>query len=353
MESMSAYKTALVEPDASLTPCIDSLMQRSITFTHAYSAGIHTYNGIYSTLYGQPALLARNIMKNTPMPHVYGLPQALSEAGYSTTYFMTHDEDYDNMRGFLFQNGFDRIVGQHSYPSREVVGTWGVPDHVMFDHVIEHCDSSTKSGQPFFVCAMTCSEHTPYIYPEGIDLQPKSNDIKKKMTEYADWAIGRFIHMAATKPWFNNTLFIFVADHGSTTDVTYDMSLSYNHVPLLFYAPGRLEPHNIDRLALQLDIPSTVLGLLALNPRYNDLGIDLMRKTRPYAYFCADDKIGVLDNEFFWIYRTKQNNAGLYKYKEKTTEDIAHEYPERCDAMRRHAFGMIQTSQEMIKTYQH
>ncbi|MGX8713552.1 MAG: LTA synthase family protein [bacterium] len=347
MESMSADKTSLLDPATSLAPCLDSLMQRSITFTEAWSAGIHTHNGIYSTLYSHPAILSRNLMKSTPVAHVCGLPQALSAAGYSTTYFMAHDEDFDGMRGFLYQNGFDRVVGQHSYPASEVIGTWGIPDHVLFDHVIEHCDSVSKNA-PFFVCVMTCSDHGPYLLPEGIDFKPRYNDMPKDVAAYADWSIGRFIRMAQTKPWFDNTLFVFVADHGAAYNPVYDLVLAYNHVPLLFFSPKYIKPKMVDRLAQQIDVAPTLLRLLDIDFEGSMLGVDLMNHYRPYAFFSADDKIGVVDGEWFYLYRVKQDRGSLYRYREKATEDLIGQQPDRAAAMRRYAFGMIQGSQRML-----
>lgn len=347
MESMSAEKTCLSSSGKSLTRHLDSLMRQSMTFTEAWSAGIHTHNGIYSSLYGHPALLARQMIKNTPIPRMHGLPHVLKEAGYRTTFFMTHNEDYDNMRGFLYENSFDRVVGQASYPSRESVGTWGVPDHVMFDHMLEHLDS-TAAGGPFFACAMTCSDHGPYILPEGIDLEYKTEDRKQRIVEYADWAIGHLMEEASRRPWFKNTVFVFVADHGASMDAVYDMALSYNHVPLLFYAPGRIEPHIVERLALQIDIAPTVLGMLGLDDGGCMLGTDLRTHVRPYAYFSADDKIGVVDGEMLLLYRVKQGNRSLYRYKERSTDDLAEQYPERADAMQRHGLGMTQASQRML-----
>lgn len=347
MESMSAEKTGLGCSGESLTRCLDSLMARSMTFTEAWSAGIHTHNGIYSSLYGHPALLARQMIKSTPIPRMHGLPHVLKEAGYSTCFFLTHHEDYDNMRGFLYQNGFDRVVGQSSYPSREVVGTWGVPDHVMFDHLVEHLDSTAAHG-PFFACAMTCSDHGPYIIPEGIGLKCRHTDRKQAIVEYADWAIGHFMQAASRRPWFANTLFVFVADHGARMDAVYDMALSYNHVPLLFYAPGRIEPHRVERLAQQIDIAPTVLGMLGLDDGGCMLGTDLRTHTRPCAYFSADDKIGAVDGEVLMIYRVKQKTTSLYRYKDQTTDDLAAEQPDRAAALRRHAFGLTQSSQRML-----
>ena len=347
MESMSAAKTSLWGEAESLTPHLDSLMRGALTFREAYTSGIHTHNGIYSTLYSQPAILARQTMRNTPMPYVCGLPQALGAAGYHTAFFVGYDENYDNMQGFMYQNGFDLVVGEHSYPQKESKSTWGLPDHAMFAHVIEHCDSISRRG-PFFACCMTCSDHSPYYLPDDIDFVPHHSEMTEKMTEYADWSIGQFMRVAATKPWFDNTLFVFVADHGLFLKPVYDMALSHNHAPLLFYAPRRIEPHFVDRLALQIDIAPTLLGFLGLEAPEAMLGVDLMRKTRPYAYFSADDKIGCVDGELLYIYRAKAQNASLYRYKEQSTVDLIDSLPERAEALRRYAMGMTQTSQNML-----
>lgn len=347
MESMSAAKTSLWGEAESLTPHLDSLMRGALTFREAYTSGIHTHNGIYSTLYSQPAILARQTMRNTPMPYVCGLPQALGAAGYHTAFFVGYDENYDNMQGFMYQNGFDLVVGEHSYPQKESKSTWGLPDHAMFAHVIEHCDSISRRG-PFFACCMTCSDHSPYYLPDDIDFVPHHSEMAEKMTEYADWSIGQFMRVAATKPWFDNTLFVFVADHGLFLKPVYDMALSHNHAPLLFYAPRRIEPRFVDRLALQIDIAPTLLGFLGLEAPEAMLGVDLMRKTRPYAYFSADDKIGCVDGELLYIYRAKAQNASLYRYKEQSTVDLIDSLPERAEALRRYAMGMTQTSQNML-----
>lgn len=348
MESMSRDKTGLYDAANSLTPCLDSLMRRSMTFSEAWSAGIHTHNGIYSTLYGHPAIMARQMIKNTPIPNMCGLPQRLRDAGYHTYYFMTHDELYDNMQGFLYGNGFERVIGEHSYPKNEVIGTWGVPDHVMFDHVLEHIDSIAAKG-PFLATVMTCSDHGPYIVPDGIDFKAKHDDDKlKRIVEYADWSIGRFVRMAERKVWFKNTLFVFIADHGSSLNPVYDLTLAYNHVPLLFFAPNQIEPRMVERLAMQIDVAPTILGLLGIDAGDRMLGINLLNHNRKYALFSADDRIGVVDGELFYLYRSKQDKASLYRYQERDTTDLIKQYPERAEAMRRYGFGLTQMAQEML-----
>ena len=347
MESMSAAKTGLYGTSTSLTPQLDSMMSCSWTFSEAYSAGIHTHNGIYSTLYSHPAIMARQTMKNSPIPRIYGLPHALRKAGYSTAYFMTHDEDYDNMQGFLYQNGFECVIGEHSYPKNEIKGTWGVPDHVMFEHVIEHIDSSYQHG-PIFACCMTCSDHPPFYLPDDIGLVHHRTDMGEKMVEYADWSIGHLVQLAKSRPWFDNTLFVFIADHGASLDQVYDMSLTYNHVPLLFFAPSKIVPRFDNRLALQIDVAPTILGLLGIDAPTPMLGVNLAAITRPYAFFSADDRIGAVDGEYFFLFRAKTGLSSLYRYKELSTADLIDSLPDRALELRRYAFSIIQSSQQML-----
>ena len=100
---------------------------------------------------------------------------------------------------------------------------------------------------------------------------------------------------------------------------------------------------------MQLDVAPTVLGLLGIDAGDKMLGVNLMNHRRPYAYFSADDRIGVVDGELFYLYRANQEGReSLYRYTQRDTEDLIGKYPERAAAMRRHAFGMIQTSQKML-----
>ena len=190
MESMAAHKVGHYNPDSRLTPQLDRIAAQSLCYENAYSAGIHTYNGIYSTLFSMPAVLDRHSMKQTLIPVMHGLPNVMKAKGYHTLYFTTHDEQFDNVAGFLYGNGVERIVSQKDYPAREVKSTLGVPDHVMFDRALQELDAQQ---QPFFACLLTASDHNPHIFPEGISLKPQSKDLSSQMVEYADWAIGRFL----------------------------------------------------------------------------------------------------------------------------------------------------------------
>ena len=348
MESMSANKTGFLTVGSDLTPNLDSLMRQSLTFTETYSAGIHTHNGIFSALYGMPALLRQHMLKRAVMLQMCGLPNALRSAGYSTAFFITHDSEFDNMNGFLRGNSYENIYSQKNYDASQVVGSWGVPDHVMLDKAIEVIDSM-DGKKPFFVTCLTCSDHGPYVIPEGIDFSPRHSVITESIVEYADWAIGRFMQQAAQRQWFDNTVFVFVADHGASMSGQYDMPLSYNHIPMFFYCPSHISPAVIDRVAMQIDLAPTLLGMMPVAwDSSTMLGIDLLRQRRPYAYFSADDKIGVVDGEWFYVYGVAEKDERFYHYKDNDPVDYFATEQSRALPLRQYAFSMLQTAQSMI-----
>lgn len=134
MESMSAAKMKRHGNTKNLTPFLDSLAYNSIYFDSIYTAGKHTFNGVFSTLYSFPALFRQHSMKQ--IQKYDGLSTTLLKNGYSTNYFTTHDSQFDNVEGFLRANDFQNIISQSNYPISEIKTTLGVPDDYMFRYAI-------------------------------------------------------------------------------------------------------------------------------------------------------------------------------------------------------------------------
>ena len=348
MESMASCRVTHFNPAAPPTPSLDSIAAHGLSFENAYSAGIHTYNGIYSTLFSFPAVLDHHSMKKTDIPVMCGMPHHFKAHGYYTMYFTTHDDQFDNVAGFLYANDIEYVVSQKDYPADEVKSTLGVPDHVLFGHVVEELDK-LPTDKPFFASVMTASYHNPFILPDDIGWKPRSEKMEDKMVEYADWSIGEFMRMAKERPWFENTLFVFVADHGVSGNSPYDMSLKYHHVPMLFYCPSQIPPQTHSQLALQIDIGPTVLGMLFPDDDNSTFGLDLQRQRRQYAFFSADDKIGVLDSARFYRYRVADANEALYFYRTEDVENHIDAERAKADAMREYGFGMIQHAFDRLK----
>jgi phosphoglycerol transferase MdoB-like AlkP superfamily enzyme len=98
--------------------------------------------------------------------------------------------------------------------------------------------------------------------------------------KYADWAVGKFIEDAKKQPWFDDTLFVFVGDHGfHVAPVMTEVHLLYHHVPLLFYAPTMLSAGGLvmHTAACQTNITPTILGLVGAKEEHASWGRDLFR----------------------------------------------------------------------------
>lgn len=289
-------------------------------------------------------------MKGAIIPKLHGMGSAFKDLDYATVYFTTHDGQFDNVEGFLRANGFDHVISKADYPPAEIKTTLGVPDDVMFTLAMPLLDDLSKKEKPFFATFMTASDHKPYYIPPYF--KPENSDISKQIVEYADYSLRSFITAASKKDWFENTLFVFVADHGAALSAHFEIPLSYHHIPLLFYAQGFIDqPAVFDNMAGQIDVFPSIMGLLELPFENYTLGVNLFEKQRPYIYFNANDKYGVINRE--WLLVVRDQNTGLYRYNDLDLTDYSKEYPDLVQEMKIYAESQMQAYQYVLQNEIH
>ena len=348
MESMSAAKMNRHGGSFNLTPFLDSLSNESYYFENCYTAGFHTYNGVFSTLFSYPAIFRQHPMKGSKIKTYPGIASALKEHGYSTIYFTTHDGQVDNIAGFLRQNQFEQVIEQKDYPADKVKTTLGVPDDYMFEYSIPILNQLNNKGKPFLSVFLTASDHSPFYIPDYFS--PHNSETTKQIVEYADFSLNKFISLAKQQEWFDNTLFVFVADHGAALTSHYDISLDYYHSPLIFYAPKILKDKKVfAKMAGQIDIFPSIMGLLNLPYINATMGINLFEEERPYIFINAADKYGVVGKDWFLIVRMDES-VSLFKYKEGDKNNYASEFPDVVAAMRTYAASHLQSFQYLNDT---
>ncbi|MBN1143799.1 MAG: sulfatase-like hydrolase/transferase, partial [Bacteroidales bacterium] len=348
MESMSASVMGLNGNTDNLCPFLDSLAMENIYFENIYTDGIHTYNGVFSSLFGLPSILE---FKPTKTPHTVsleysGISNVLSPHGYKMLYYCNGDKNFDNMDFFLRRNCFDEVVSQENFAEEEIYDSWGVTDLTMFSSSIARMNEMHQEKQPFVSVIMTISAHEGYIPPPGVY---KSNENQKQAYECADHALRCFFNEASEQGWYKNTVFLLVADHGQSFDRTYDLSLSYFHSPMVIVAPFLNEKRHYKKIGLQLDAMPTIMGVLKIPYINNTLGIDLRNESRPFAYFSSDNKIGCLNEQFFLVIR-KNGVESLYKYANRDLVNYLEQYPDVADSMRAYVYSMYQTTQYLINS---
>ncbi len=338
-----------------VTPFLDSIRARSVNFSNVYSLGIHTYNGIWSIFTSTPAPPTEdNPLQFYDNALTYsGIGQVLHESGYSTYFACPHDINFDNMGGFLMSNGFEDISGlNNELLNKDFINVWGISDHILFDNSLPALEKLSKAGRPFFATLLTVSNHSPFNipepYPQGFN--PKYTEKREIAIEYADWSIARWFESVSKETWFDNTIFVFVSDHGMNVFPNYEVNLNYNRIQMFFYAPkifgqGRTE----SGLALQVDLFPTLMGMLNRSYVNNTMGIDLLRRKRDAVYFSANTTIAALNDSLLMI-RRDDGSKTLYDYRNYSLENIADKYPDATAQLERLALSNFQTSVWMLKS---
>ena len=350
MESMGLSKTGLDNNPINMTPHLDSLAKVSYTFTDVFSAGIHTFNGVYSTLFGMPALMNQHPMfatESVTQPFT-GIAYTLDKCGYQSMFICPHDAEFDNMGGFLTSNGFQKIVSEKDFPSDEIHSTMGVPDDVLFEHAVKEINGISKSPKPFLVSILTGSDHEPAFIPEGHGFVPKTTETKQQLVEYADWSINKFLKLSSKQLWYDNTIFVFVADHGSWYRDYYEMNLSYHKIPLIIFSPKLIKPTINSSVGGQIDVFPTVMGLLNQPYINNTMGVDLIKEGRKYIAFSADDRLGCATDQYFWYYNYNAKNEYLLHYRDRDPKQYLGQFPLLKDTLENYAHSLLQTTQWMI-----
>lgn len=348
MESMSAELMGAFGNEEGLTPFLDSLAQQSVLFTNCYSTGIHTNHGLFATLYSYPAIMERNMMKGTNIPHYNGLPNILQANGYRTMFYMTHESQYDNMNAFFRTNGFDEIYSQEDYPADKIANSFGVQDDYLFSYAnwkILTPEVPADTLKPFFASLLTISNHPPYVIPQWF--HPIHQDEEKAIVEYADKSILYFFREAQKHSWYSHTLFVLVGDHGKLVGkAENEMPQTYNHIPLIFFYPG-IRPQHLDKWATQMDIQPTILALLGMKSKEKNFGINLFSQERPCTFYSADDIIGARTHDRLYVYKPSEKHEWFFKNNKRVnnTDSV-------FSSMETYLFSNLQAMQEIIKQHE-
>lgn len=277
IESFSAKYMGSNGDPRNLTPNLDALRRESLYFNNFYATGTRTDRGLEAITLSIPPTPGRSIVKRIGRESGYGsLGQQLKAVGYDAVFVYGGRGYFDNMNAFFSGNGY-RIVDQSSVAESEISfkNAWGMADEDLYRQALKLADADHAKQQPFLLQLMTTSNHRPYTYPDGrIDIP--SGDGREGAVKYTDHAIAQFLREAKGKPWFDNTLFVFVADHTAGSAGVEDLPASNYQIPLWIYAPKLIAPREDEQLASQIDLAPTLLGLLNLSYTSTFFGRDLL-----------------------------------------------------------------------------
>ncbi len=263
------------------TPCVDSLIAKSITFSHSYCNGRKSIDGMPSILSSIPMFVEPFFLTPASMNHVDGIASLLAGEGYQTAFFHGAQRGSMGFQAFARSTGFQEYYGREDYDADDRFGgdddfdgMWAIWDEPFLQY---YATKMSEMKEPFMTAVFTASSHHPFAIPEKYQKQfPEENLEIHKCIRYTDMAIGKFFETASREPWFKNTIFVLTSDHTNMSDhPEYQTDLGGFCSPIIIYEPGR-EPEVLDKIAQQIDILPTVMGMLHYQKPYFGFGIDLL-----------------------------------------------------------------------------
>ncbi len=330
MESMSAKFMNSYGSQQNITPVLDRLTNEGLFFSNVLATGTRTVRGLEALTLSVPPTPGQSIVRRPEGNGLYNLGSVFREKNYSTQFIYGGYSYFDNMKNFFAGNGFE-ILDQANMEKTEIsfANAWGVCDEDIFNRVIREADRLTNKRTPFFQLVLTTSNHRPYTYPQKIDIP--SGEGRHDAVKYADYAIGEFLKNAETKPWFKDTLFVFVSDHNAGVSGRLQIPLDDYTIPAIVYNPNIIKPAKYSQLASQIDIGPTILGLLNFSYENRFFGQDILRTQLSRAFVSNYQFVGLYKDNGLAILGPKKR---VDRFRVNSLTDVTHlpdESPELKD----------------------
>ncbi|MDP4286215.1 MAG: LTA synthase family protein [Bacteroidota bacterium] len=318
-ESFSMYKSSMSGNPLNTTPFFKEMCDSGIFFNRCFSPTFGTARGVFATLTGIPDVqLSKFSTRNPAAIHQHTIVNAFE--GYDKYYFLGGNSDFNNFEGLMKNVKNIKIYQEGDFKSAPL-NVWGISDKDLFmaaDTVF------SKETNPFFAIVQTADNHRPFSIPaEDSDFVRRTvneDTLHKYGFEslqefqsfcYTDYCYKKFIRRAKKQSWFNNTIFVFVGDHGveGETSAIYPQKLNMErltdeNVPLLFYAPELLTPEKRHEVVSQIDVLPTIAGMIHQPYTNTTLGRDLLNsKNKMDAAFIIhhdEGRIGIVTDDYFF-----------------------------------------------------
>lgn len=371
-ESFSGYKSSMWGNPLNTTPYFNELTQKGVFFTNCFSPAYGTARGVWAIMTGIPDVAGKKTASRDP--NVVDQHIIMNEfTGYKKFYFLGGSASWANIRGLL-EGNIDglQLYEEEDYKSPKV-DVWGISDKNLF---LEANAVLKQQTEPFFAIIQTADNHRPYTIPEEdrkhLELRQLPDDSLRRYGfwsneelnayTYMDYTYKTYFEAAAKEKYFDNTLFVFVGDHGIRGDakdmfpkVWTEQGLTCQHVPLLFYAPSFLQPKTIGKKVSQVDIMPTIAALSGMPVRNTTLGKNIFASdsaTRSYSFVIDPDEetIGLAGEKYFYQYSFRTKKDGFFSMTDNRVIPPGEPEPALNEEMRNLAMGYYETARYLLFT---
>jgi len=333
-ESFSMYKSSMSGNPLNSTPYFNELCKQGVFFNRCFSPTFGTARGVFATITGIPDVqLSKFATRNEASVNQRTIINDFE--GYEKYYFIGGRSQFNNFSGLIRNIKGVNIFEEGSYRSPNM-NVWGISDKNLF---LEANAVLAKREKPFFAIIQTADNHRPFDIPVEDSSFVTRNISDEELTKYGfeslkefnafsytDYCYKKFIEAAKKEKYFNNTIFVFIGDHGVEGNATAiypnawtEQRLSDEHIPLLFYAPSILNPHQRNETVSQIDVLATIAGMIQQPYLNTTLGRDLFDDSKkPNAAFIiyhAPGWIGIVSDDYFYRKNIRINKEELVPVK--------------------------------------
>lgn len=300
------------------SPFVDSLAQHSLIFTRGYANGYKSIHGMSSVLAGIPSFKDAFTSSPYPKQKIQSLVSILKGEGYDTSFF--HGAPNGSM-GFLgFGNilGFDHYYGKNEYNNdADFDGSWGIWDEPFFQYFNK---TLSQKKTPFMATLFSVSSHEPYVLPEKYEGKfPKGDNPIHQCIGYTDYSLKQFFKSAKKESWYNNTIFVLVADHDNLIYYDeYGKDQNFHTVPILFFSPNEKYKGVNKDWAQQIDIYPTLLDMIGYDKPFRSWGRSLIsnNKVTPFVMRYSSDKYQMMSGNYICTF-DGEKTVGFYNKEDK------------------------------------
>ncbi|NOZ07796.1 MAG: sulfatase-like hydrolase/transferase [FCB group bacterium] len=321
MESQVGEFCGFINPEMkAVTPNLDTLAEKGLMFRNCFANGKRSAYGISSLLCSWPVIPGFPLISQIESARrITTAGTIFKTLGYETCFLYGGDADFDNMKGFVTANGFDRVIERDAFPAFTPGTTWGVFDHFVFAKALSLLD---EASAPLFLTLFTTTNHQPFIVPEEyepfIPELPKSTYREGKplrTMSYVDRVIGEFMAKGKDHPWFENTLFIFISDHGLSVHREIFEDPRNANIPFLMYGPSIIKtPRVVDSVVSQVDVLPQILSLIGYPSEFSVFGRNALADEKGFACRVTNDHVLWVEKELLYEENLGQNSR-LFQYK--------------------------------------
>ena len=298
LESWSGDVIAPLGGEQDVSPEFSKLCEQGSLFTNFYSTGFRTEQGLCAVLSGFPSQPKTTIIRQFgKFDRLPSLVHTLDSAGYNSRYTYSGDVSFANTRSYLHAMGFDVIHDESSIPGQHRT-RWGAFDEDLFSFALEDLK---RMQQPFINVVMTATSHEPFVAPVHSPFTGRSEpDRYRNTVHYTDQWLGWFMAQAKLQPWYANTLFVIVPDHGHFLPKYRAQYVAERHrIPLLLCGPAlrnEWRGKTNTTYGCHSDVSTTLLAQMGLLQQPNPWGKDLLNPSQEhFAYWSFDDGFGIAD----------------------------------------------------------